>query len=104
MDLYEKYKSNQIEREQYKDSINAITERIDKANLQIVEINDSIEQEQEKQVVEQKVDQLYEIKELEKFNKEIIMKLIQSIKVFSAEEIEVIWKSDDVYFQTENVG
>ena len=104
MDLYEKYKSNQIERERYKDSINAITERIDKANLQIVEINNSIEQEQEKQVVEQKVDQLYEIKELEKFNKEIIMKLIQSIKVFSAEEIEVIWKAEDIFFQTEHVG
>ncbi|MBR1443868.1 MAG: recombinase family protein, partial [Firmicutes bacterium] len=94
IDLYKKYKSGNISREQFIKAKEA-------ANKQSKEIEDELrlikEQSTNIEEIEVKKEDLEECKELKEYNGDVISKIIKEVKVHGSGDMDIIFNCDDFY-------
>lgn len=96
MDYYASYRDGKITREEFMKISESIKRDIEDYDRKITDMNleyDGLC----KAVTNDVVDTFSEIEGLKNFDKELLSKVIDKIIVHGPEEIEVIWKSDDIF-------
>lgn len=94
--MYDKYKSGQMTREQFKAESSSIAEQIDEIKVLLAESEEKVGNIKGTGFGEE--DSLNEIAALQGFDKAVLRKAIDRIKVFGDGRIEVIWKADDTFW------
>lgn len=97
MSLYDDYRSDKMNKEAFISISQRITERISETQQQVDEIEVSISVLTNTADREEKEKDLLEIKGLEVLDKRILFRVLKCVKVYSAEEIEIVWKTDDFF-------
>lgn len=96
MDYYTSYREGKISREEFMKVSDNIKRDIEDYDRKIAEL--TLEYDSLCKTISDEAEETFtEIECLRKFDKELLSKVIDKIIVYGPEEIEVIWKSDDIF-------
>lgn len=100
--IYDDYRSGNSSREKYLHDLEQIRERLAEIETLIPGLEQQIKEADKKmEGVNETENHLADIVALQSFDKEILSKVIERVYVYGADRVEIIWKTDDIFFSDE---
>lgn len=100
--IYDDYRSGNSSREKYLHDLEQIRERLAEIETLIPGLEQQIKEADKKmEGVNETENHLADIAALQSFDKEILSKVIERVYVYGADRVEIIWKTDDIFFSEE---
>ncbi len=100
--IYDDYRSGNSSREKYLHDLKQIQERLAEIGILIPGLEQQIKEADKKmEGVNETENNLADIAALQSFDKETLSKVIERVYVYGADRVEIIWKTDDIFFSEE---
>lgn len=100
LNIYENYRSGRLTKEQYRSEYEAAGSRVLEIEKRTAELRDKIRQDREQMLnISGQKAELESLAALQTFDKERLGIIIDSVRVYSGERIEIIWKVDNFLFK-----
>ena len=100
--IYDDYRSGNSSREKYLHNLEQIQGRLAEIDTLIPSLEQQIKEADRKmEDVSETENNLADIAALQSFDKETLSKVIERVYVYGADRIEIIWKTDDIFYSQE---
>jgi chromosome segregation ATPase len=100
--IYDDYRSGNSSREKYLHDLEQIRERLAEIETLIPGLEQQIKEADKKmEGVNEAENHLADIAALQSFDKETLSKVIERVYVYGADRVEIVWKTDDIFFSEE---
>lgn len=100
--IYDDYRSGNSSREKYLQNLEQIQERLAEIDALLPGLEQQIKEADKKmEGVNGTENNLADIAALQSFDKETLSKVIERVYVYGVDKVEIIWKTDDIFFSEE---